>query len=126
MRESLERDLVKCEDMRIHAENACRFLGNMTLDDFSGNDMVQAAVIRSIEVIGEAAKQISAGSRHLAPEIPWPLIVGMRNVLIHDYGTIDIEKVYDVVKEYLPGLLQSLVRVITEIEREVGWNEPQE
>ena len=58
-RESRERDLVKCEDMRLHAERARQFLGTRSLDKFVADEMAQAAVIRCIEVIGEAARLVS-------------------------------------------------------------------
>ena len=79
-RESHERDLVKCEDMRLYAERARTFLGTRSLEAFLADEMVQAAVIRCIEVIGEAARLVSEETRE-RPEIPWSLITGMRNVL---------------------------------------------
>ncbi|MCH7799743.1 MAG: DUF86 domain-containing protein [Planctomycetes bacterium] len=66
-----ERDLVKCEDMRIHAQRAREFLGTHTLDEFLDDELVQAAVIRCVEVIGEAARLVSEDTRRRAPEIPW-------------------------------------------------------
>ncbi len=53
-----ERDLVKCEDMRIHAERTREFLGTRSLDDFLADKMLQDAVIRCVEVIGEAARLV--------------------------------------------------------------------
>ena len=116
-----ERDLVKCEDMRIHAERARQFLGTRSLDEFLADEMVQAAVIRCVEVIGEAARLISNDTRKRAPEIPWPLITGMRNVLAHDYGAVDLDKVYEVVTENLPELLAQLTGLIQALEKEIGW-----
>lgn len=78
---SSARDLVKCEDMRIHAERARQFLGARSLAEFQADELVQAAVIRCIEVIGEAAWQVSADAHQRVPKIPWSLIIGMRNVL---------------------------------------------
>lgn len=54
-----ERDLVKCEDMRIHAKQACQFHGSRSEAEFVADEMLQAAVVRCVEVIGEAARQIS-------------------------------------------------------------------
>ena len=116
-----ERDLVKCEDMRIHAERARQFLGTRSLEEFLADEMVQAAVIRCVEVIGEAARLISNDTRKRAPEIPWPLITGMRNVLAHDYGAVDLDKVYEVVTENLPELLAQLTGLIQALEKEIGW-----
>ena len=118
-----ERDLVKCEDMRIHAERALRFLGAHSLEEFKADEMVQAAVIRCVEIIGEAARLVSEKTRVRAPEIPWPLITGMRHVLAHDYGTVDIDRVYDVVTRHLPDLVARLRTLIMALEKDVGWEE---
>jgi len=56
-----ERDLVKCEDMRIHAERALQFLGTRSLREFQTDEMAQAAVTRCVEIIGEAARRNSSG-----------------------------------------------------------------
>ncbi|MBX3372613.1 MAG: DUF86 domain-containing protein [Phycisphaeraceae bacterium] len=116
-----ERDLVKCEDMRIHAERACEYLGERTLEEFLEDDLVQAAVIRCIEVVGEAARLVSDEARRRSPSIPWPLIVGMRHVLAHEYGTVVLDKVYEVVKVHLPDLLVHLAPLIASLEHDVGW-----
>ena len=68
--DSRERDLVKCEDMRIYAERARQFLGSRSLEEFLTDEMAQAAVIRCVEVIGEAARLVSEDSRRRAPDIP--------------------------------------------------------
>jgi uncharacterized protein with HEPN domain len=107
----------------LHGERALRFLGARTLAEFQADDLVQAAVIRSVEVIGEAARQVSEESRGRAPAIPWTLIVGMRNILIHDYGAVDTEKVYDVVRNHVPALLTQLTGLIPELEHDVGWTD---
>ena len=116
-----ERDLVKCEDMRIHAERAREFLGERTLDQFLADELVEAAVIRCVEVVGEAARRVSEDTRQRAPEIPWPLITGMRNVLAHEYGTVVLDKVYEVVTDHLPDLLTHLAPLIESLEHDVGW-----
>jgi len=118
-----ERDLVKCEDMRIHAERAREFLGERTLDEFLNDQLVQAAVIRCVEVIGEAARLVSDDTRERAPAIPWPLITGMRNVLAHEYGAVILDKVYEVVTEQVPDLLARLRPLIVALEKDVGWDE---
>ena len=83
----------------------------------------RAAVIRCVEVIGEAARQVSEQTRRRAPDIPWSLITGMRNVLAHEYGTVDTEKVYDVVLQQVPLLLEHLRPLIAELEQQLGWRE---
>lgn len=121
-----ERDLVKCEDMRLYAKRARAYLGMRSLDEFLDDDLIQAAVVRCVEVVGEAARQVSEETRARAPDVPWPLVIGMRNVLAHDYGIVNLDKVYDVVTVYLPMLLGHLNTLIRSLEREVGWTEDQD
>ena len=118
-----ERDLVKCEDMRIHAERALKFVGKHSLELFLKDELTQAAVIRCIEVIGEAARLVSEETRKRAPKIPWPLITGMRHVLAHDYGAVDLDRVYDVVAHQLPDLLVHLHELIMALEKDTGWKD---
>jgi uncharacterized protein with HEPN domain len=118
-----ERDLVKCEDMRIHAERARKFVGKHALESFLKDEMTLAAVIRCIEVIGEAARLVSEETRKRAPKIPWPLITGMRHVLAHDYGAVDLDRVYDVVANQLPDLLVHLQELIMALEKDTGWKD---
>ena len=125
-RDARERDLVKCEDMRLYAERAREFLGQRSLEEFVVDEMAQAAVVHCIEVIGEAARLVSEDTRRRAPEIPWPLIIGMRNVLAHQYGTVDFERVHAVVTEQVPDLLVHLRALITSLEQEVNWREDEQ
>ena len=118
-----QRDLVKCEDMRIHAGRAREFLAERSLDQFLEDRMVQDAVIRCVEVVGEAARLVSEQTRKRAPQIPWTLIIGMRNVLAHEYGTVDLEKVYSVVTDDMAELLRQIRPLIAELEQEVGWHD---
>ena len=64
---------------------------------------------------------VSEDTRRRAPEIPWPLITGMRNVLAHEYGTVVLDKIYEVVTDHLPELLIRLVPLIESLEQDVGW-----
>ncbi len=120
-RDPRERDLVKCEDMRIYAQRAREFLGSRSLEEFLADEMVQAAVVRCIEVIGEAARLVSEDTRRRGPRVPWSLITGMRHVLAHEYGTVDLDRVYRVVTEHVPELLGHIATLIAVLEGEVGW-----
>ncbi len=71
---------------------------------FFGNTMVQDAVIRNLEVIGEAVKQLPEDLRERYPHIPWRSITALRNVLIHEYFGVDLEIVWRVVQKRLPTL----------------------
>ena len=118
-----QRDLVKCEDMRLHAERARKFLGSRSLDEFLADELIQSAVVRCVEVVGEAARLVSEQTRQRAPAIPWALIVGMRHILAHDYGVVNLDKIHDVVTRHVPLLIVELEPLIAALEAETGWSE---
>ena len=79
--------------------------------DFNKNELIQDAVIRNIEIIGEATKKISSDLKSQYKEIPWKEMSGMRDKLIHDYFGVDVEVVWKTVKEDIP-YLKSLIQNI--------------
>lgn len=84
----------------------------MTLKQFKTNDLVQDAIIRNIEIIGEASKKISLETKQAYNNIPWREISGMRDKLIHDYLGVDVMVVWNTIKEDIP----TLEKLISEIE----------
>lgn len=75
---------------------------NCSETDFMNNFMIQDAVMRNLEIIGEASKKISGEIKNSTPEIPWRQIAGMRDKLIHDYFGVDLVAVWSVVEIDLP------------------------
>lgn len=80
------------------------YLGNADNAAFRGNQLLQAAVCREIEIIGEASKHLSKGFKARHPEIPWKAVAGMRDKLIHDYFGVDYNAVWDTATKDLPSL----------------------
>jgi uncharacterized protein with HEPN domain len=80
----------------------------MNESDFLDDEKTQSAVIRELEVIGEAAKRISDTYKSKHSEIPWKLMSGMRDVLIHDYEGVDPYTVWDTVQQNIPVLIEQL------------------
>jgi len=74
------------------------------------------AVIRSLEIMGEAAKRIPEEIRNKYPDIPWKRMAGMRDKLIHEYAGVDLETVWDVITEELPPLKPLLEKSAKELE----------
>ena len=83
-------------------------------DAFMGNMMMQDAVIRNLEIIGEATKGLSPNFRARYPDIPWPSMAGMRDVLIHGYMGVDLEIVWDVVVNRIGPILADIERLLRE------------
>ena len=77
-------------------------------DNFMTSIIVQDAVIRNFEIIGEAAKQISQQTRQKAPDVPWRQVAGFRDVLIHGYMGIELQGVWNVITDHLPNLKQAV------------------
>ena len=76
----------------------------MTFDEFAVDKKTFNAVIRSLEVLGEATKHIPASFRQKHPDVPWAKMAGMRDVLIHDYMGVDLKTVWMVSQERLNEL----------------------
>jgi uncharacterized protein with HEPN domain len=100
------------EDMLEHAEKARAFVGPMAWAEFEADEKTRFATIRALEIVGEAAHRVPAEVRNLHPGIPWPQIVGMRNVLAHDYAGTNPRIVYDTVMLFLPGLVTELRKIL--------------
>jgi uncharacterized protein with HEPN domain len=88
------------------------FIEDMSYADFSFDRKTIHAVVRSIEIIGEAARHIPKPVKDKAHEIPWKEIIGMRNKIAHEYFGIDNKIVWDTAKRYLPKLKKQLAKLV--------------
>jgi uncharacterized protein with HEPN domain len=94
----------RLEDICEAAERIVQYTSALTLDAFCSDQIVIDAVIRNLEVIGEAARHIPIDVEVLHPEIPWAAMRGMRNVLVHDYFDVDLSIIWKTAREDIPGL----------------------
>lgn len=90
------------------ADNVQKFISGRQRTDLDSNQMLVFAIVRALEIIGEAASKISEETRSAHGAIPWKTIIGMRNRLVHAYFDIDVSIVWVTVTEELPGLLSQL------------------
>ena len=96
--------------------NAVKFIENMSYDEFSHDTKTIYAILRAIEVIGEATKNIPDEVRKKYPAIPWKEMAGMRDKVIHEYFGVKIERVWLTVKEDIPGIKPLIKKVFEELE----------
>lgn len=103
-----ESDKIRLRHMLDAARAAHSFAAGRTRADLSADLMLQFALVRALEIVGEAAARTSEPTRAAHPEIPWTAIVGMRNRLAHGYFDVDLEIVWRTATESLPPLIASL------------------
>lgn len=104
--------------MREAVANALRFAASTTRSDFVDDTLRQYAIVRALEIVGEAARNISRDHSQFAvryPQIPWRDLVAMRNVPAHGYAGVDYELVWDVVATRLPPLLTDIEALMLEL-----------
>jgi uncharacterized protein with HEPN domain len=92
------------------------FAGDITFEEFVQDDKTSSAVLRKLEIIGEAAKKIPADMRKSHSKIPWKEMAGMRDKVIHFYFGVDYEIVWKVIKERLPEILPEMNNILQELE----------
>jgi uncharacterized protein with HEPN domain len=94
------------------AKTVCAFTQGVRLHDYETNRMMQLAVEREVEIIGEAARNVSPAFKEAHPEIPWAGVVAQRHVLAHEYGTIRVDKMWLLVIKHIPDLAARLEPLI--------------
>lgn len=92
-----------------------RYVAGMIEFDFNQNLLVQDAVIRRFEIIGEAASNVSADFRQQHPQIEWRLMSDMRNKLIHEYYGVSTSTIYNTAKSELPKLKEHLLKIVADL-----------
>ncbi|MDR0950451.1 MAG: DUF86 domain-containing protein [Candidatus Ancillula sp.] len=101
------------EDAIESAQKAIRYLNNVSYEEFmSGDEMVRDAILRCVEIVGEALKNIDKEMRDQNPQIPWRSAIGMRDKVIHDYGWVEWRTVYNTVKDDYPKLIAMLSELV--------------
>lgn len=112
-----ERNFAYLWDMRKAAQLVAKFLQGVTYNRFVSDEMMQSAVERQLEIIGEAARRVTLDFQQEHPEIPWRSIIGLRNILIHEYGEVKLDRVWLIAATRIPepvGLLDLLIPPVDE------------
>lgn len=100
------------EDIVTCIEKIERYTDNISFEEFCGNDMAVDAVIRNFEIIGEAVKKILGEIRKKYADVKWKEAAGFRDILVHDYFGIDLESVWDTLRNNIPYFKEQIARVL--------------
>lgn len=92
-----------------------KYIENSSYDDFQSNSMMQFATVKQLEIIGEASNQLTEHFRKLYKEIEWREIIGLRNILVHEYFGIDTKIVWDILKVDLPKFKIQIEEILKQI-----------
>lgn len=108
-----ERDETRLRDMLDAARNATFFASGRSRENLDADLMFAYAAVRAIEIVGEAASQVSQPTRAQLGSIPWNNIIGMRYRIVHDYLNVDNDIVWEVLTQNLPSLIVELERILS-------------
>jgi len=105
------KDMARLWDMLDAARAIIEFTQRRRFEDLLADRMLRAAVERSLEIIGEAARRLSSETRDNYPDIPWRSIIALRNIIAHEYGEIRYEKIWIICTNLLPDLAKRLEEI---------------
>jgi uncharacterized protein with HEPN domain len=104
--------LIRLQDMRDHAQEAVTLIQGRSRTDLNADRVLSLALVRLLEIVGEAANRLPRDVQDRYSAIPWPEIIGLRNRLIHGYGAIDLDIVWRILSADLPPLVAALDEAI--------------
>lgn len=109
---SKTEDTIRMRHMLDAAQKAVAFMDTRGHDDLCKDEQLALAVVRLLEILGEAAKKVSEKCRKEYPEIPWRQIAGTRDRLIHGYFDVDLNIVWQIISDDLPPLIMQLEKAV--------------
>ena len=98
-------------------EKASQFVEGLSYETFRSDEKTQYAVVRALTIIGEAVKKVPKSVQNRYPEVPWKMMAGMRDIVIHEYFRVDLKRVFETVRQDLPPLTSAIARILTEMEQ---------
>ena len=108
----MSRDNSYLLDILESARAALEYVGGKSWDEFSKDRILQDAIVRRLEIIGEASGRISTAAQKEYSHLPWQAMKGTRNRIIHEYDSIDLDIIWDIVQRDLPFLVVELQKII--------------
>lgn len=113
-----QRDRVRLEHMLGHAQETVTLAQGKVRSDLDSDRLLNLALVRLLEIVGEAAGRVSREEQVLHPEIPWPQVISLRNRLIHGYDAVDNDILWQIIVHDLPSLVAVLEAIL--IQEETG------
>jgi len=108
----MSRDYAYLFDILDSARAAMSYAGGKTWKQFSTDHLLQDAIVRRLEIIGKASGRISAETQKKYPQLPWQEMKGMCNRIIHEYDSIELDIIWDIIQKDLPILVSELEKTI--------------
>ena len=108
----MSRDNVYLLDILESARAAVGYMRGKTWDEFSEDHLLQDAVVRRLEIVGEASGRVSEETQMKHSHLPWMAMKGTRNKIIHEYDSIELDIIWNIVQDDLPALIDELEKII--------------
>ncbi len=109
---SLRDDRMRMLHMLEHGEEAIGIAQGRTRRDLDTDRQLNLALVRLLEIVGEAAGRVAGSTREAYPQIPWQQIIGLRNRLIHGYDEVDLDVLWEIISRDLPELIAELKNLV--------------
>jgi uncharacterized protein with HEPN domain len=106
------------EDILESMDKIQRYTKGLTYEGFVKDEMVVDAVIRNIEIIGEAARNIPEDVREKYPDVPWRRMIGLRNIAVHEYFGVDLSIVWEITTKNLPETRAMIAAILKSFDQE--------
>lgn len=108
----MSRDDAYLYDILDSARTALEYMHEKNWDDFKNNPLLQDAVVRRLEIIGEASGRISSEMQKKHAHLPWQAMKGTRNRIIHEYDSIELDIIWEIIQQDLPYLISELEKIV--------------
>lgn len=112
----INKDLIRLKHMLDSTNAILSFIKGKRRSNLDKNRLLTSGIIRELEILGEAAGQITVKTKNQFPELPWKQLTGMRNRLIHAYFDVDHDIIWKTIKDYLPAFKTHLINAISKLE----------
>jgi uncharacterized protein with HEPN domain len=105
-------DMIRLRHVLDHAKEAADLVAGKDKTELRHNRVLELALIRLVEIVGEASAKVSSEMQANYPSIPWAQVIGMRNRLIHGYDAVDLDVLWDTIDVDLPPLIAALKKIL--------------